>query len=548
MTESAPWCLTLFDTAGIQEYVFGSNRLRENTGGSYLVQQALGDRLRDACRAATHDRLVWPDHDAEPAPAALPSDPEIDAELIFEGGGKAAVLFRSRELAVSVVHAWSRGLLLHCPGLRVAVAHADCGPDSLKRAWLDCHRRLAESKDAGGPAPPLQGISLTRACRSTGLASAGWSAPEQVDTSADNPRGRAARCLSPVAALRLGASGNASGWLRRQFPEVADGGFTFTDDVERLGQKDGEQSLAVVHADGNGLGKRLTTLIDQAGDDDALVRGVRAFAKGVRTASHTALRETLAWLMDRYPQLPSRHPAFRVCQDGGAAVLPLRPIVFGGDDVTFVCHGRLGLALAARYLERFAAQRLPDDQPLSACAGVAIVHTRAPFSRAYQMADELCRSAKGRSRKREGTSWLDAHVALDSLGEPLDQVRRRRYARADARLDWRPWQVAPEGEDGSPWSEFVKLVSTASALSATQRRYLMDSLAAGDAAARTALSHLRFRGKRLPERVGNQNLLDGWKATRPGVDGDPEQATPLYDPLELFDYAWEVDWAEEVRR
>lgn len=544
MTESAPWCLTLVDTAGIQEFVFGSNRLRENTGGSYLVQRALGERLRGVCREATHDRLAWPEPDAEPAAAALPDDPEIDAELIFEGGGNAAILFRSRDLAVRVVRAWSRGVLLQSPGLRVAVAHADCGPGALKQAWLRCRRRLAEAKDAGGPAPPLEGVSLTRACRSTGLASAGWLAPKQEDRDIASPRGRAARCLSPVAALRLAASGDASGRLRGQFPEVDQRGFAFTDDVERLGQKDGEQSLAVVHADGNGLGRRLAALIDRAADDDALVHGVRAFASGVRSASRAALRETLAWLMDRYPQLTARHPGFRTCRDGDAFVLPLRPIVFGGDDVTFVCHGRLGLGLAARYLEGFAARQLQDGPPLSACAGVAVVHTRAPFSRAYELADALCSSAKRRSRDRDGTSWLDAHVALDSLGEPLEPMRRRRYTRAEARLDWRPWQVAPTGGDGASWSAFVELVCAVRRLTASQRRYLMDALAAGDAAAQTALSHLRFRGRALPSRVGHQTLLDGWKATRPGPEGG--QGTPLYDPLELFDYAWEVVETEGV--
>jgi hypothetical protein len=29
-------------------------------------------------------------------------------------------------------------------------------------------------------------------------------------------------------------------------------------------------------------------------------------------------------------------------------LLPFRPIVFGGDDVTFICDGRLGLSLATQ--------------------------------------------------------------------------------------------------------------------------------------------------------------------------------------------------------
>lgn len=32
--------LVIVDTTGIQSYIFGSNRLRENVGASYLVHQA----------------------------------------------------------------------------------------------------------------------------------------------------------------------------------------------------------------------------------------------------------------------------------------------------------------------------------------------------------------------------------------------------------------------------------------------------------------------------------------------------------------------------
>ena len=80
--------------------------------------------------------------------------------------------------------------------------------------------------------------------------------------------------------------------------------------------------------------------------------------------------------------------------DGGEERLPFRPIVFGGDDVTFVCEGRLGLPLAAHYLTRLASEILPDGDPLYARAGIAIVKTHYPFARAYELAGRLGDSAK----------------------------------------------------------------------------------------------------------------------------------------------------------
>ena len=38
--------VTVLDTTGIQPYIFGSNRLRENIGASYLVSEATDDWVR----------------------------------------------------------------------------------------------------------------------------------------------------------------------------------------------------------------------------------------------------------------------------------------------------------------------------------------------------------------------------------------------------------------------------------------------------------------------------------------------------------------------
>ena len=67
--------------------------------------------------------------------------------------------------------------------------------------------------------------------------------------------------------------------------------------------------------------------------------------------------------------------------------------MYGGDDLTFVCDGRLGLDLAAFYLKEFSRGTIKvcgEDKSVDACAGVAIVPTKFPFASAYHFAEELC--------------------------------------------------------------------------------------------------------------------------------------------------------------
>ena len=45
--------LALFDCAGIQEYIFAGNRLRENVGASELITQATDEYVELSVEAAT---------------------------------------------------------------------------------------------------------------------------------------------------------------------------------------------------------------------------------------------------------------------------------------------------------------------------------------------------------------------------------------------------------------------------------------------------------------------------------------------------------------
>ena len=118
------------------------------------------------------------------------------------------------------------------------------------------------------------------------------------------------------------------------------------------------------------MGERLNKVIDEASKDDAqFLHHLRAFSASVSHLSKCALNETLQYLQDALPLEPLYHHE---------NVFPLRPIVYGGDDLTFVCDGRLGLDLAARYLQAFSKDTirvLGQDESVDACAGVAIVPT-----------------------------------------------------------------------------------------------------------------------------------------------------------------------------
>jgi hypothetical protein len=223
----------------------------------------------------------------------------------------------------------------------------------------------------------------------------------------------------------------------------------------------------------------------------------------------------------------------------GIERLPFRPIVFGGDDVTFVCEGRLGLPLAAHYLSRLAEEELPDGDPLYARAGVAIVKTHYPFARAYELADALCASAKDLiqdiDRQTRRVAALDWHFAVTGLVRPLGELRRREYTAADGSLLMRPVRLAPvELNEWRSWDVFSDIVDdfTHNRSWAGRRnkvKALREALRAGRDATKLFLRNLPD-SPRLPETPG---LTSAGDATTTGWQGD---RCAYFDAIEALDF------------
>ena len=78
-------CVVVFGTASLQQYIFQSNRLKENIGASYLAAYWLGDGLTKATQA---DRTAWNKYVDAPwkDPLENPVATDKDINVIYVGG------------------------------------------------------------------------------------------------------------------------------------------------------------------------------------------------------------------------------------------------------------------------------------------------------------------------------------------------------------------------------------------------------------------------------------------------------------------------------
>jgi len=508
---SQQW-LMLVEATGIQPYLFGSNQLAQNIGASELVCQATKDWVREFA----------------------PKE-----NIVYAGGGNAMLIFDSESAADDFARKLTWRALERARGLDLVVKRKPFDPagDSLAQVHQKLREALAQRKRDRALSAPLAGLGVTAACVYTGAPAVGLNDQGQL--------------VSVEVQHKLAVEGEGKDRLKSHLPQVADRGYEFVYDFGQFGTPGESSYLAVIHTDGNRMGERIQKLGEQYARPDQNEQyrlALADFSQSVENAAYLALNATVDALLDavEIEQTPEgekrsigKVPLQRRDRTG-PWLLPFRPIVFGGDDVTFVCDGRLGLAVAARYLQVFSRQILFDREPAYCRAGVAVVKSHYPFSRAYDLAEALCDSAKDYIKDAapdRRLTALDWHFAVSGLVLPLQQVRRREYTVPAGSLLMRPLRLDPPDGDWRSWQTLTTMLAGFQredgdwAGRRSKVKALRDALRQG----REATQHfLALHDLKLPKISDELQYMttDGWHSSGHCGYWDAVEALDFYVPLE----------------
>ena len=213
-----------------------------------------------------------------------------------------------------------------------------------------------------------------------------------------------------------------------------------------LGGAKGESNfIAVVHIDGNLMGKRASELPAEL-DWDAYKKQKRAFSESIDRDFKAAYREMIEDVEKNMPFLCEK---LSLGKQGEKTYFPVRRIITAGDDVCFVTEGRIGLECAVSFLRSINRKiNDVDKKGYSACAGVAIVHQKYPFYKAYELAEELCGNAKkyiaDLAKDRDGAAdvcAIDWHIEFGEMSNGLREIRKQYRSRDNVILGCRPYMV-----------------------------------------------------------------------------------------------------------
>ncbi len=455
------YILTALDVTGIQRYIFNSNRLKENVGASELVYRATTRFVFEALPEFNNVKQVDP---VELDPDKTIED--LEAEVLFAVGGNALIIFKDIMQAHKLVAELSQRLIEEAPGLELTAAHLEFEweVEPIAQVRKNVLALLQEVKNRQVYSQPLLGLGVTVACQSTGLPAVAIH-PDKEDEN------------YPVSAevwakveIAEQANNRFKGHIKDDqsvWQEILDKPYYFPMEFDDFGRsKDDHSYIAVVHADVNGMGKRIDDIFDNCQEknlsDREAINTVRKFSDQVGTAARVGLVEmvkTLVNAVDKNKKISGEIPLSEKKDKNGKQIgyyLPFRPLVFGGDDLTFVCDGRLGLSLVETYFKAFEAAI--DNKEITACAGVSVVKTHYPFARAYQIAEDLCAEAKRFvDRKTYGLDW---HFAASGLLGKLETIREKQYTVDAGKLYMRPVSLTATNGEWRTWENVQQTIET----------------------------------------------------------------------------------------
>lgn len=251
---------------------------------------------------------------------------------------------------------------------------------------------------------------------------------------------------------------------------ILSGYYKSAQQFEKLGGDKGNSNfIAVVHIDGNSMGKRMEELYEKCKDEEweKFKKRVGECSKKIDDHFKEAYKEMADCVKKNIES--GKLAALKLKEEGtNDTYFPVRRIITAGDDICFVTEGRIGLECAVKFLKALGEKKNPDQKGYAACAGVAIVHQKYPFFRAYELAELLCKNAKklGPSLNADFgnmVSAIDWHIEYGEIGNSIKEIRRKYLTKEGKRLEMRPYIVsAPEmineREPKRQYENFKKLV------------------------------------------------------------------------------------------
>lgn len=377
---------------GIQDFIFKTNKLQHIVGASELVEEI-----------CTH---VFDDY-------------AQNGEDVVRAAGNIKFIFENEKDCKKAVREFPRKVMTMAPGITISQAVVPMDGDFSNAVDL-IEARLKEQRNKPSSSVTSGLVGIKRA-NNTGLPITSTETTEEdgskkvlyFDDATKAKQNKANEKEHNLRGLCKKSFGDFYGKIAYNISDIT-------------GKNDW---IAIIHADGNGLGKVVQTVGKKK---DVYKAFSKKLSEATTEAAHQAYKE-VSWPFD------------------AREAIPIRPVVLSGDDMTVIIRGDIALDYANAFIKAFEKETRKalgdilrsehvfenDKDYLTACAGIAFIKSSFPFYYGYELAEDLCSQAKkdtkaiyGENSNHLPPSCLMFHKVQDSfIFDYKDIVQRELTAR-----------------------------------------------------------------------------------------------------------------------
>ena len=359
---------------GIQDFIFKTNKLKHIVGASELVEQI--------CTSAFEEFE------------------EKEGESVVRAAGDIKYIFKDPEACKKAFREFPKKIMTMAPGITVSQAIVAFEAESQFGDAVDKVERMLKAQRNKPPKSVLSGLMGIKRTNNTGL-------PITQEIKEKEDGKDVTTLLDDATYAKIQASDTGSALAEKCF-----GTTNLAFDISDI--TGGNDWIAIVHADGNGLGQ----VVQKVGRKKSTLK---TFSDELNKATKEAAKASYNVIKEQFDN---------------NGIIPLRPVVLSGDDMTVIIRGDLAIEYTNVFMKAFQDQtheRLGEmlkneDNPvfadgkdyLTACAGIAFIKSSYPFYYGYQLAESLCSQAKKDTKELAGedhlpNSCLMFHKVQDSF-------------------------------------------------------------------------------------------------------------------------------------
>jgi CRISPR/Cas system-associated protein Cas10 (large subunit of type III CRISPR-Cas system) len=481
---------------GIQDFIFETNQLKEIAGASEIVAHICSDFFKECVNQQSNFN---PDN------------------LLIGAAGNIKYIFDDVESCKKLVYYFPKNVMKLAPGITISQAVVKIDGDFSTNHIKELEKRLKTQRNKKTIQPGV-GLMVSERSRKTGKPGIDWDEKgginrnEKVVIDAAQSAKRKFTSESRISLLTKLLTDKTSSYFKL-FPE----------EIEDIaGRKDSKRWIAVIHADGNDLGKKIMKMAEENGDAGQF----KEFSQRIGRATELAAKSAFENI---------------VIKNKGEedAKLPFRPIILGGDDFTVIIRGDLAIDFTDAFLRAFEIKTKEEFKNfkisqfvngITACAGIAYIKPNYPFHYGVSLAEELCKSAKKIAKKLNAEltpSCLLFHKVHSSFTEDYQAiVEQELTTKSNIRFDYGPYFIEKQ-EGYATINELKNWVSNLNEKSspASRLRNWLSSIQLNMPSSEQDFNRIK--------NMTHKRYIDNLKLENPYQDRNEVRYTHLFDAISL---------------